>query len=87
MPALPTPFLYKLKIPMRKKVVLLVMFTLGIMCVPPTLEVPCLAMLTGLFRQDLRHLYLPPSHPPSMEFADMTHSGLHAILFSALEPR
>ena len=31
--AMPTPFLYNLKLPTRKKVVLIIMFTIGIMCV------------------------------------------------------
>lgn len=33
--AMPTPYLYKLKLPMRKKLVLIFMFTVGIMFVRP----------------------------------------------------
>lgn len=84
--AMPTPFLYKLKLPMRKKIVLIVMFTIGIMCVlTPSMSRMWQSLTRSFTRTCAISIYRQVTLP-HMEFSDMTHSGLLSILFSDLEP-
>ncbi|KAM0274945.1 hypothetical protein ACHAQH_007713 [Verticillium albo-atrum] len=64
--ALPLPVLYKLQMPMRKKIVTIGMFSIGFATCAIT-----------IYRQ---------ATLPDLQFANMTHSGVVATLFSGLEP-
>ncbi|KAH7131010.1 integral membrane protein [Dactylonectria macrodidyma] len=63
---LPFPVLYKLQMPLRKKLVVFGMFSVGFATCGIT-----------IYRQ---------ATLPGLKFADMTHSGLIATIFSGLEP-
>lgn len=64
--AIPLPVLYKLQMPLRKKMVIIGMFSIGFATCAIT-----------IYRQ---------ATLPNLQFANMTHSGVVATLFSGLEP-
>lgn len=83
--ALPMPFLYKLKLPNRKKVALIGMFAIGIMSVD-LFRTPSTRRLTNTDPRTTAVSIYRQVTLPGMNFADMTYEGVMATLFSALEP-
>lgn len=79
---LPMPYLYRLRLEWRKKLLSMALLSIGVMYVLSTFVVMMCSLSTRtwvitIYRQTLL---------PSLDFSDMTYSGVLATILSGLEP-